>query len=65
MFFWVSIFQGYAKYDVRNYNKPMGVSIYKTLSDIATSMQQILHDVNEMMKLMDGIGNIESEENNN
>ena len=43
----------------------MGVSIYKTLSDIATSMQQILHDVNEMMKLMDGIGNIESEENNN
>ncbi len=43
----------------------MGVSIYKTLSDIATSMQQILPDVNEMMKLMDGIGNIESEENNN
>ena len=46
--------QAYAEYAVRDYNKPMGVSTYKTLSDMPTEMQQTLPDIDEMMLLMDG-----------
>jgi len=45
--------QAYVEYAVRDYNKPMGVSTYKTLSDMPTSMREILPDVKEMMKLLD------------
>lgn len=45
--------QAYAEYAVRDYNKPMGVSTYKTLSDMPSPMQQILPDVEELKKLMD------------
>ncbi|MBO4444801.1 MAG: DUF1016 family protein [Bacteroidaceae bacterium] len=45
--------QAYAEYAVRDYNKPMGVSTYKTLSDMPTTMRDTLPDVEEMMKLMD------------
>lgn len=44
--------QAYAEYAVRDYNKPMGVSTYKTLSDMPTAMQQALPDVEELKKLM-------------
>ena len=54
--------QTYAEYAVRDYNKPMGVSTYKTLSDMPTTMQQILPDVKEMMKLMDSMGQAEVED---
>ena len=56
--------QAYAEYAVRDYNKPMGVSTYKTLSDMPTTMQQILPDVDEMMKLMDDNGQTEGEYDN-
>ena len=45
--------QAYAEYAVRDYNKPMGVSTYKTLSDMPASMRQTLPDIDEMMMLMD------------
>lgn len=45
--------QAYAEYAVRDYNKPMGVSTYKTLTDMPTVMREALPDVEEMMKLMD------------
>ncbi|MBR1447542.1 MAG: DUF1016 family protein [Prevotella sp.] len=45
--------QAYAEYAVRDYNKPMGVSTYKTLADMPTPMQQILPDIEELKKLMD------------
>ena len=45
--------QAYAEYAVRDYNKPMGVSTYKTLAEMPTSMQQILPDVEELKKLME------------
>jgi hypothetical protein len=45
--------QAYVEYAVRDYNKHMGVSTYKTLSDMPTSMREILPDVKEMMKLLD------------
>lgn len=46
--------QAYAEYAVRDYNKPMGVSTYKTLSDMPTAMQQTLPDVEELKKLIGG-----------
>ena len=57
--------QAYAEYAVRDYNKPMGVSTYKTLSDMPTTMQNILPDVNEMIKLMDDIGQMEDDNKSN
>lgn len=45
--------QAYAEYAVRDYNKPMGVSTYKTLADMPTTMQQALPDVEELKKLME------------
>ena len=45
--------KAYAEYAVRDYNKPMGVSTYKTLSDMPSVMRETLPDVEEMMKLMD------------
>ncbi len=45
--------QAYAEYAVRDYNKPMGVSTYKTLAEMPTSMQQILPDVEELKKLIE------------
>ena len=45
--------QAYAEYAVRDYNKPMGVSTYKTLAEMPTSMQKILPDVEELKMLMD------------
>lgn len=47
--------QAYAEYAVRDYNKPMGVSTYKTLSDMPTAMRQTLPDIDEMMMLMDDV----------
>ena len=45
--------QAYAEYAVRDYNKPMGVSTYKTLSSMPITMRETLPDIEEMMKLMD------------
>ena len=45
--------QAFAEYAVRDYNKPMGVATYKTLSDMPANMQQILPDIEDLKKLMD------------
>ena len=45
--------QAYAEYAVRDYNKPMGVVTYKTLSDMPETMQQTLPDIEELKKLME------------
>lgn len=45
--------QAYAEYAVRDYNKPMGVATYKTLSDMPEKMQQALPDIEALKELMD------------
>lgn len=45
--------QAYAEYAVRDYNKPMGISTYKTISDMPETMQQTLPDIEELKKLME------------
>ena len=45
--------QAYAEYAVRDYNKPMGVATYKTISEMPKEMQQTLPDIEELKKLMD------------
>ena len=45
--------QAYAEYAVRDYNKPMGVATYKTISDMPKEMQKTLPDIEELKKLMD------------
>ena len=44
--------QSYVEYAVRDYNKPMGVATYKTISDMPKEMQHILPDIDELQKLM-------------
>ena len=46
--------QAYAEYAVRDYNKPMGIATYKTISDMPVEMQKSLPDIEELKKLMDG-----------
>ena len=45
--------QAYAEYAVRDYNKPMGVTTYKTIADMPKEMQKTLPDIEELKKLMD------------
>lgn len=45
--------QAYAEYAVRDYNKPMGVATYKTLSDMPKEMQMALPDIEELKELME------------
>ena len=42
--------QAYAEYAVRDYNKPMGVATYKTISDMPVEMQKTLPDIEELKK---------------
>ena len=44
--------QAYAEYAVRDYNKPMGVATYKTISDMPKEMQHALPDIEELKMLM-------------
>ena len=44
--------QAYAEYAVRDYNKPMGVATYKTISEMPETMQNALPDIEELKKLM-------------
>ena len=44
--------QAYAEYAVRDYNKPMGIATYKTISDMPKEMQKTLPDIEELKKLM-------------
>ena len=49
--------QAYAEYAVRDYNKPMGVATYKTLSDMPKEMQQALPDIEALKELIDDTDN--------
>lgn len=44
--------QAYAEYAVRDYNKPMGVATYKTISDMPKEMQYTLPDIEDLKRLM-------------
>ncbi|MBR2196566.1 MAG: DUF1016 family protein [Salinivirgaceae bacterium] len=44
--------QAYAEYAIRDYNKPMGVTTYKTIADMPENMQHILPDIEDLKKLM-------------
>lgn len=44
--------QAYAEYAVRDYNKPMGVATYKTISDMPKEMQHTLPDIEDLKRLM-------------
>ena len=44
--------QAYAEYAVRDYNKPMGVATYKTISDMPKEMQHALPDIEDLKMLM-------------
>ena len=45
--------QAYAEYAVRDYNKPMGVATYKTISEMPEAMRHSLPDIEELKRLMD------------
>ena len=45
--------QAFAEYAVRDYNKPLGVATYKTISDMPEEMQKALPDIEELKRLMD------------
>ena len=42
----------FAEYVIQDYDKPMGVTIYKSLSEMPEDMQKVLPDLDEMKKLM-------------
>lgn len=42
----------YVEYAVRDYNKPMGVAVYKTLNDMPERLRKALPDVEELRKLL-------------
>lgn len=43
----------FAEYAVRDYNKPLGVATYKTISDMPQEMQKTLPDIETLKELMD------------
>jgi len=42
----------YVEYAVRDYNKPMGVAVYKTMDDMPERLRRALPDVEELRKLL-------------
>lgn len=42
----------YVEYAVRDYNKPMGVAVYKTATDMPERLRKALPDVEELKKLL-------------
>lgn len=42
----------FAEYVIQDYDKPMGVTTYKSLSEMPEEMQKVLPDLDEMKKLM-------------
>lgn len=43
----------FAEYVIQDYNKPMGVSTYKSLEDMPEKMKKVLPDLNEMKKILE------------
>ncbi len=44
--------KAYVEYAVRDYDKPMGVAIYKTASDMPERLRNTLPDIEELKKLL-------------
>lgn len=42
----------FAEYVIQDYDKPMGVTTYKSLSEMPENMQKVLPDLDEMKKIM-------------
>lgn len=42
----------FAEYVIQNYDKPMGVTTYKSLSEMPEAMQKVLPDINDMEKFL-------------
>lgn len=42
----------FAEYIIQDYDKPMGVTTYKSLSEMPEEMQEVMPDIEEMKKLM-------------
>ena len=42
----------FAEYVIQDYNKPMGVSTYKTMADMPQKMQRVMPDIEELKKLL-------------
>ena len=42
----------FAEYVIQDYDKPMGVTTYKSISEMPKKMQNVLPDLDEMKKLM-------------
>lgn len=42
----------FAEYVIQDYDKPMGVTTYKSISEMPKKMQEVLPDLDEMKKLM-------------
>lgn len=42
----------FAEYVIQDYDKPMGVTTYKSLSEMPEDMQKVLPDLDEMKKIM-------------
>lgn len=45
--------QAFAEYAVRDYNKPMGIATYKTITDMPEAMRQSLPDIEELKQLIE------------
>ncbi len=45
--------QAFAEYAVRDYNKPLGIVTYKTMTEMPETMQQTLPNIEELKQLME------------
>lgn len=42
----------FAEYVIQDYDKPMGVTTYKSLSEMPEEMQRVLPDIDDMTKIL-------------
>ena len=42
----------FAEYVIQDYDKPMGVTTYKSLSEMPEEMQRVLTDLDDIKKIM-------------
>ena len=47
-----SVNKEFAEYIIQDYNKPMGVSTYKSMSEMPEKFQQVMPDIEEMKKIL-------------
>ena len=47
-----SVDKEFAEYIIQDYNKPVGVSTYKSISEMPKKFQQVMPDIEEMKKIL-------------